>query len=78
MTLNATAAVYTHSNVKSVIERTESLADDASRVVNGPVDLVSTDTSILINFPTILENWFLFLALAGIWVFLMMAAFSAG
>uniref|UniRef100_U3ISC0 Laminin subunit alpha-1 n=1 Tax=Anas platyrhynchos platyrhynchos TaxID=8840 RepID=U3ISC0_ANAPP len=40
VTLNATAAVYTHSNVKSVIERTESLADDASRVVNGPVDLV--------------------------------------
>uniref|UniRef100_A0A8B9TDP0 Laminin subunit alpha 1 n=1 Tax=Anas platyrhynchos TaxID=8839 RepID=A0A8B9TDP0_ANAPL len=61
VTLNATAAVYTHSNVKSVIERTESLADDASRVVNGPVDLVSTDTSILINFPTILEYWFLFL-----------------
>uniref|UniRef100_A0A8B9DK31 Laminin subunit alpha-1 n=1 Tax=Anser cygnoides TaxID=8845 RepID=A0A8B9DK31_ANSCY len=40
VTLNATAAVYTHSNVKSVIERTESLADDASRVVNGPLDLV--------------------------------------
>uniref|UniRef100_A0A8B9DNQ1 Laminin subunit alpha-1 n=1 Tax=Anser cygnoides TaxID=8845 RepID=A0A8B9DNQ1_ANSCY len=59
VTLNATAAVYTHSNVKSVIERTESLADDASRVVNGPLDLVSIDISILINFPTILEYWFL-------------------
>uniref|UniRef100_A0A8C3CUE0 Laminin subunit alpha-1 n=1 Tax=Cairina moschata TaxID=8855 RepID=A0A8C3CUE0_CAIMO len=46
VTLNATAAVYTHSNVKSVIERTESLADDASRVVNGPLDLVSIDISI--------------------------------
>lgn len=47
VTLNATAAVYTHSSVKNVIERTESLADDASRVVNGPLDLVSIDISIL-------------------------------
>lgn len=46
VTLNATAAVYTHSNVKNVIERTESLADDASRIVNGPLDLVSIDISI--------------------------------
>lgn len=52
MTLNATAAINTHSSVKSVIERTESLADDASRVVNGPLDLVSIKISILINiFP---------------------------
>lgn len=51
VTLNTTA-VYTHSSVKSVIERTESLADDASRVVNGPLDLVSINISILINiFP---------------------------
>lgn len=41
VTLNTTAAVYTHSSLQSVIERTESLADDASRVVNGPLDLVS-------------------------------------
>uniref|UniRef100_A0A8C0ER55 Laminin subunit alpha-1 n=1 Tax=Bubo bubo TaxID=30461 RepID=A0A8C0ER55_BUBBB len=49
VTLNTTAADYTHSSVKSVIERTESLADDASRVVNGPLDLVSINISILIN-----------------------------
>uniref|UniRef100_A0A8C3R9B8 Basement membrane-specific heparan sulfate proteoglycan core protein n=1 Tax=Cyanoderma ruficeps TaxID=181631 RepID=A0A8C3R9B8_9PASS len=48
VTLNATAAINTHSSVKSVIERTESLADDASRVVNGPLDLVSVKISILI------------------------------
>lgn len=48
VTLNATAAIYTHSSVKSVIERTESLADDASRVVNGPLDLVSIKISIWI------------------------------
>lgn len=47
VTLNATAAVYTHSNVKSVIERTESLADDASRVVNGPLDLPEESLSLL-------------------------------
>lgn len=41
VTLNTTAAVYAHSSLQSVIEKTESLADDASRVVNGPLDLVS-------------------------------------
>uniref|UniRef100_A0A8C3KD52 Basement membrane-specific heparan sulfate proteoglycan core protein n=1 Tax=Calidris pygmaea TaxID=425635 RepID=A0A8C3KD52_9CHAR len=45
--LNTTATVYTHSSVKSVIERTESLADDASRVMNGPLDLVSINISLL-------------------------------
>ncbi|RMC15554.1 hypothetical protein DUI87_07750 [Hirundo rustica rustica] len=47
VTLNATAAIYTHSSVKSVIERTESLADDASRVVNGPLDLPEESFSLL-------------------------------
>ncbi|NXI37250.1 LAMA1 protein, partial [Galbula dea] len=47
MTLNTTAAVYTHSSVQSVIERTESLADDASRVVNGPLDLPEESLSLL-------------------------------
>lgn len=50
VTLNTTAAVYSHSSVKSVIEITESLADDASRVVNAPLDFVSIDISILVNF----------------------------
>lgn len=58
VTLNTTAAVYTHSSVKSVIERTESLADDASRVVNGPLDLVSINISILINvFPFLILEY---------------------
>lgn len=58
VTLNTTAAVYTHSSVKSVIERTESLADDASRVMNGPLDLVSINISILINvFPFLLLEY---------------------
>uniref|UniRef100_A0A8C3QB86 Laminin subunit alpha-1 n=1 Tax=Geospiza parvula TaxID=87175 RepID=A0A8C3QB86_GEOPR len=48
LTLNTTAAIYTHSSVRSVIERTESLADDASRAVNGPLDLVSIKISTLI------------------------------
>lgn len=57
VTLNTTA-VYTHSSVKSVIERTESLADDASRVVNGPLDLVSINISILINiFPFLILEY---------------------
>uniref|UniRef100_A0A672TFA1 Laminin subunit alpha-1 n=1 Tax=Strigops habroptila TaxID=2489341 RepID=A0A672TFA1_STRHB len=56
VTLNTTAAVYTHSSVKSVIEITESLADDASRVVNAPLDFVSIDTSILINVEKIQES----------------------
>uniref|UniRef100_A0A8V0X4B6 Laminin subunit alpha-1 n=2 Tax=Gallus gallus TaxID=9031 RepID=A0A8V0X4B6_CHICK len=47
VTLNATAAVYTHSSVKNVIERTESLADDASRVVNGPLDLPDESLGLL-------------------------------
>lgn len=58
VTLNTTAAVYAHSSVKSVIERTESLADDASRVVNGPLDLVSINISILINiFPFLILEY---------------------
>uniref|UniRef100_A0A8C3R947 Laminin subunit alpha-1 n=1 Tax=Cyanoderma ruficeps TaxID=181631 RepID=A0A8C3R947_9PASS len=56
VTLNATAAINTHSSVKSVIERTESLADDASRVVNGPLDLVSVKISILICVEKIQES----------------------
>uniref|UniRef100_A0A8B9S3L0 Laminin subunit alpha-1 n=1 Tax=Apteryx owenii TaxID=8824 RepID=A0A8B9S3L0_APTOW len=60
MTWNATAAVYTHSSVKSVIERTEILADDASRVVNGPLDLVSIYINISNSFTfLILEYVFL-------------------
>ncbi|GAB0182708.1 laminin subunit alpha-1 [Grus japonensis] len=47
VTLNTTAAIYAHSSVKSVIERTESLADDASRVVNGPLDLPEESFSLL-------------------------------
>ncbi|OXB66455.1 hypothetical protein ASZ78_007505 [Callipepla squamata] len=47
VTVNATAAVYTHSSVKNVIERTESLADDASRVVNGPLHLPDETLSLL-------------------------------
>ncbi|KFQ65922.1 Laminin subunit alpha-1, partial [Pelecanus crispus] len=47
VTLNTTAAVYTHSSVRSVIERTASLADDASRVVNGPLDLPEESLSLL-------------------------------
>ncbi|OXB73578.1 UNVERIFIED_CONTAM: hypothetical protein H355_003880 [Colinus virginianus] len=47
VTVNATAAVYTHSSVKNVIERTESLADDASRVVNGPLHLSDETLSLL-------------------------------
>ncbi|KAJ7414023.1 laminin subunit alpha 1 [Willisornis vidua] len=47
VTLNTTAAIYTHSSVKSVIERTESLADDASRVMNGPLDLPEESFSLL-------------------------------
>lgn len=63
VTLNTTAAVYTHSSVKSVIEITESLADDASRVVNAPLDFVSIDISILVKFfPFLIWNicssWF--------------------
>lgn len=62
VTLNTTAAVYTHSSVKSVIERTESLADDASRVMNGPLDLVSINISILINiFPFLVLECFFFI-----------------
>lgn len=57
LTLNATAAIGTHSSVKSVIERTESLADDASRVMNGPLDLVSIEISTLIYvFPFLFMN----------------------
>uniref|UniRef100_A0A8C5X3Z9 Laminin subunit alpha 1 n=1 Tax=Malurus cyaneus samueli TaxID=2593467 RepID=A0A8C5X3Z9_9PASS len=49
VTLNTTAAIYTHSSVQSVIERTESLADDASRAVNGPLDLVSITAHVLVT-----------------------------
>ncbi|KAI6075043.1 Laminin subunit alpha-1 [Aix galericulata] len=58
VTLNATAAVYTHSNVKSVIERTESLADDASRVVNGPLDLPEESLSLLGKEAVLLSSKF--------------------
>uniref|UniRef100_A0A8C3PRK5 Basement membrane-specific heparan sulfate proteoglycan core protein n=1 Tax=Calidris pygmaea TaxID=425635 RepID=A0A8C3PRK5_9CHAR len=54
--LNTTATVYTHSSVKSVIERTESLADDASRVMNGPLDLVSIN---IIHFSFNLHQHFI-------------------
>ncbi|KAJ7400530.1 hypothetical protein BTVI_104660 [Pitangus sulphuratus] len=47
VTLNTTAAIYTHSSVRSVIERTESLADDASRVMNGPLDLPDESFNLL-------------------------------
>ncbi|XP_061212315.1 laminin subunit alpha-1 isoform X2 [Neopsephotus bourkii] len=47
VTLNTTAAVYTHSSVKNVIEVTESLADDASRVVNAPLDFPEESLSLL-------------------------------
>lgn len=60
VTLNTTAAIYTHSSVKSVIEKTESLADDASRVVNGPLDFVSINISILIYIFTFLILEYLF------------------
>ncbi|XP_010221580.1 PREDICTED: laminin subunit alpha-1, partial [Tinamus guttatus] len=58
-TLNATAAVYTHSSVKSVIERTEILADDASRVVNGPLDLREESYGLLGRETLLLSSEFL-------------------
>ncbi|NXY84481.1 LAMA1 protein, partial [Alcedo cyanopectus] len=47
VSLTTSAAIHTHSSVQSVIERTESLADDASRVVNGPLDLPEESLSLL-------------------------------
>lgn len=60
LTLNATAAIGTHSSVKSVIERTESLADDASRAMNGPLDLVSIKISTLIYVFSLIIYEYLF------------------
>uniref|UniRef100_A0A7M4EVN4 Laminin subunit alpha-1 n=1 Tax=Crocodylus porosus TaxID=8502 RepID=A0A7M4EVN4_CROPO len=45
VSLNATSTVYAHPNIKSLIESTESLADDASRIIIDPLDLVSPEES---------------------------------
>uniref|UniRef100_A0A8C8SNF8 Laminin subunit alpha-1 n=1 Tax=Pelusios castaneus TaxID=367368 RepID=A0A8C8SNF8_9SAUR len=46
VSLNATSAVDAHS-IKSLIEKTENLADDASRVIVKSLDSVSIDVGIL-------------------------------
>ncbi|EMP33411.1 Laminin subunit alpha-1 [Chelonia mydas] len=38
VSLNATNAVHAHSSITNLIEKTENLADDASRVITNPLD----------------------------------------